>query len=151
MKMRKIISLIMVIFANIFILAHVALPHSHHDGTVCFSLEELIHPNHCSDADNNFSDCCSLNHTKHHHHQNSEHCDLKEIILRQTNNTHDDILPCDHCLSLLYILYPLNELYLEAPEFGLFAVEKPYLQTYISPFVGSIRGLRAPPFSYFLG
>lgn len=141
----------MMVFANIFILAHAALPHSHHDGTVCFSLEELLHQNHYSDINNDFSNCCSQNHTKNHQHKNAENCDLKEIVLRQSNDTHEDMLPCDHCLSLLYVLYPLNELYLEAPEFGLFLVEKPYLETYIPPFVGSVRSLRAPPFSYFLG
>lgn len=151
MRVKKFVALIMMIFANIFILAHAALPHSHHDGTVCFSLEKVSPQNSISDCDSDSGSCCTQNHVKHHHHKNAENCDLKQIVLRQSNDTHEDMLPCDHCLSLLYVLYPLNELYLEAPEFGLFLIEKPYLETYIPPFVGSVRSLRAPPFSYFLG
>lgn len=92
-----------------------------------------------------------VNNTKKDHHQaHTEDCNLQELILRQQDNTHDDILPCANCLSLAYILYSLNEFYLEAPQFGERFRQKPYLVSYTPPFVGSIKSLRAPPVSYFL-
>ncbi|GEM_PF-4889522 len=80
------------LFANVFILAHGALPHSHHDGTVCLSLEELLHHNNCLNNNTDGEVCCEQNHTKHHHHKNAENCDLKEIVLRQDNDPHIMIL-----------------------------------------------------------
>ncbi len=127
------------------------MPHTHYDGTVCFSIEELLNSNYCSNQHNDLDDCCKLHDAPPHHHTNPEDCNLKDFVLRQSDDVHDEIIPCQSCLSLLYTLYPLNELYLEAPEFGLRFEEKPYLEAYTPPFVGSIKGLRAPPISYFLG
>lgn len=152
MRMRKHIAIILMLFANVFILAHGALPHSHHDGTVCLSLEELLHHNNCLNNNTDGEACCEQNHNKHHHHKNAENCDLKEIVLRQDNDSaHNDIVPCSDCISLLYVLYALNTFYLEIPEFGLHFQQKPYLEIYTPPFVGSYRSLRAPPATYFLG
>lgn len=150
MRLKQIITLTLLISANIFLLAHSVLPHSHHDGIVCFSLAELAHQHHCSDQHNDVGCCCEHNKDGHHH-ANSEDCDLKDIVLRQQDDAHEDILPCANCLSLAYILYSLNEFYLEAPQFGERFREKPYLENYTPPFVGSIKSLRAPPASYFLG
>lgn len=153
MRPKQLLTLTLLLLANFFLLAHAVLPHSHHDGIVCFSLEEMAHQNHCDDCQQeDIGDCCCNHHEKtHHHHANSEDCDLKEIVLRQNSDLHEEILPCANCLSLLYTLYVLNELYSEAPEYGQRLQLKPYLETYIPPYVGSIKGLRAPPVSYFLG
>lgn len=148
MRLKQIITLALLIFANIFLLAHSVLPHSHHDGIVCFSLDEIKHQHHCSDHHDDVGCCCE--HGKNgHHHTNSENCNLQEIVLRQQDNAHDDILPCANCLSLAYALYSLNEFYFEAPQFGERLRQKPYSENYIPPFVGSIKSLRAPPISYF--
>jgi len=148
MRLKQIITLTLLIFANILLLAHSVLPHSHHDGIVCFSIEEIRHQQHCSDHHDDVGCCCE--HGKNgHHHSNSEDCDLKEIVLRQQDTTHDEILPCANCLSLAYTLYYLNEFYFEAPQFGERLRQKPYLENYIPPFVGSLKSLRAPPVSYF--
>lgn len=151
MRLKQIITVILLIFANTFLLAHTVLPHSHHDGIICFSLDELKHQNHCSDQHDDIGSCCCEHDKKTHHHANSGDCDLKDIILRQQDNGHKDILPCANCLSLAYTLYTLNEFFLETPEFGERLKLKPYLENYTPPFVGSIRSLRAPPVSYFLG
>lgn len=134
--------------ANIFMLVHAVLPHAHHDGIICFSLEELAHQNHCSDQHHGL-DCCTHSESKNHHHETSENCDLKDVVMRQAD-THDEIVPCADCLSLLYTFYTLNEFYLEEPQFGERFRQKPYSETYLPPFVGTISSLRAPP-SYFLG
>lgn len=148
-KVKRLITLSLLMLANIFLLAHTVLPHSHHDGAVCFSLEEIVHQHNCSGQHDNVGNTCCEH--KHHHHSASEDCNLREIVLRQNNDLHDDILPCANCLSLLFTINPLSELYLEAPEFGQRLEQKPYLENYIPPFVGSIKSLRAPPVSYFLG
>lgn len=152
MRVKRLAALTLLLLANMFLLVHAVLPHSHHDGVVCFSLSELLHQNHCSDAHDDIGNCC-CEHEEHsqHHHANSEDCDLKEIVLRHDNTTHEDILPCPDCLSLLYSIYSLNDLYLLAPQFGQRLEIKPYLITYISPYVGTIKSLRAPPVAYFLG
>lgn len=151
MRPKRLIALTLLMLANIFLLAHVVLPHSHHDGVVCFSLEEMVHQHHCSHNHVDACDCNCHHAENHHHHGDSEDCNLKEIVIRQDNNSHHEILPCATCLSLLYTIYSLNDLYLVVPEYGHRLVQKPYLITYIPPYVGTISGLRAPPASYFLG
>jgi len=134
--------------ANIFMLVHASLPHSHHDGIVCFSTEKVAHHD-CAGQHGN-SDCCTHNgNEKHHHHDTTDNCDLRDVVMRQ-GDSHEDIILCANCLSLMYIYYTLNEFYLEEPQFGERLQQKPYLDTYISPFVGTIASLRAPP-AYFLG
>ena len=154
MRLKRQITLTLMILANIFLLAHVVLPHSHHDGIVCFSLSEIMHQHTCSHQHDDIGACCAEhceNTQKHHHHDNPEDCDLKDIVLSGHQDLHEDILPCPNCLSLQYIIYALNDFYFEEPQFGQRLRQKPYLETYIPPFVGSIKSLRAPPVSYFLG
>lgn len=151
MRVKRIIALALLLLANMFLLVHTALPHSHHDGVVCFSLFELAHQAHCSDPHDDMSACCGQEKHTHHHNANSEDCDLKEIVIRQDNGAHQDIIPCAGCLSLQYTIYSLNELFLLAPQYGEQLDLKPYIITYISPYVGTTSSLRAPPVSYFLG
>ncbi len=152
-KVKKQLTLIVLLLANIFLLAHGVLPHSHHDGIVCFSLEELLHQHHYSDIHKNTSDCCCSHEEAdktHHHDASHEDCDLKDVIVRQNNDTHEDILPCPTCLSLMYVIYLPNQFSFTLPQFGQWLEEKPYINNYTSPFTGSVRSLRAPPVSYFL-
>ena len=150
MRHMRLIALTLTLMASMFMLAHAIMPHSHHDGVICFSLEEIMHRHHCSDQQDDTHNCCEQHKKGCHHQAHAEDCNLQELILRQQDNTHDDILPCANCLSLAYILYSLNEFYLEAPQFGERFRQKPYLVNYTPPFVGSIKSLRAPPVSYFL-
>ncbi|MDU1890661.1 MAG: hypothetical protein E6767_08225 [Dysgonomonas sp.] len=152
MRPKQLFTLTLLLFANFFLLAHAVLPHSHHDGIVCFSLEEIAHHGHCTDCHHSdIADYGCSHHAENHHQHSLDDCNLKDLVLRQSNDTHDDILPCANCLSLLYTIYSLNDLYFEAPEFGQWLQLKPYLETYIPPYLGSTRSLRAPPVSYFLG
>ncbi|WP_370457671.1 DUF6769 family protein [Dysgonomonas sp. ZJ709] len=153
MKVKKHISLILLLFANILLLAHGVLPHYHHDGIVCMVRSEACqtihnnekHSDH-SECDHSNCECCGGVHDKHHSHDNSEDCDLKTVVLRQANNHENDTVQPISISSLFYIAYTLNIFYLDAPTVGLHLQEKPYLETYTSPFVGTIRSLRAPPF-----
>lgn len=151
MGVKRYITLVILLLANMVLLAHAILPHTHHDGVVCFSLEDIKDQHSCSKF-KDISDCCDGHETAQssHHHHNSEDCDLRDVIIRQDTN-HEEIIPCEACLSLLYDIYSLNELFLVAPEYEERLAYKPYLISYISPYVGSTIGLRAPPVSYFLG
>lgn len=152
MRTKQLLTLILLLLANILLLAHSVLPHSHHDGIVCFSIEKLVDLPECSSLNTNNNDECCGKHTgkSHHHHTNNDDCGLKEIVVRGGNEFHEEILPCENCLSLLYTVYSLNEFYFDAPSFGQWLDQKPYLDNYISPYVGTISSLRAPPASYFL-
>ncbi|MBB4035503.1 ABC-type nickel/cobalt efflux system permease component RcnA [Dysgonomonas hofstadii] len=148
-KIKRQLTLLLLILANSFLLVHGVLPHSHHDGIVCFSLEELKHQHHCSENHSDIGHCC-CEHEKGHHHSNQEDCDLKDVVLRQNNDLHEEILPCPNCLSLMFVLYLPNEFYLDMPQLGKWLHEKPYVNNYIPPFVGTVKSLRAPPVSYLL-
>ncbi|MDH6308582.1 hypothetical protein M2451_000893 [Dysgonomonas sp. PFB1-18] len=153
MGIKQLLTLILLLSANILLLAHNVLPHSHHDGIVCFSMEELVNLPKCSDHSANNNDECCGNHTgkcHHHHHTNDDGCGLKEIVVRGGNEFHEEMLPCENCLSLLYTVYSLNEFYFDAPRFGQWLEQKPYLNNYVPPYVGTVSSLRAPPASYFL-
>ncbi|GHV14030.1 hypothetical protein FACS1894169_02180 [Bacteroidia bacterium] len=136
--------------ANIFMLAHAVVPHSHHDGIICFSLQELAHQKQSSSQQNE-SDCCTHNAKSHHHPRTIDGCDLKDVVMRQNDDVHDEIVPCANCLSLLFTFYTLNEFCLETPLLEEILPQRPYIENYTSPLVGLISGLRAPPASYFLG
>lgn len=151
MRVKRFITFTLLLLANMFLLAHSVLPHIHHDGVVCFSLQEIANHHHCSEGHTDTYDCC-CDHEKEksHHHHNSEDCDLKDVVIRQ-DTSDEEIIPCEACLSLMFTIYPLNDLFLVEPEYEARLPYKPYLTTYISPYVGSIQSLRAPPVSYFLG
>jgi len=149
-KVKRLLTLSLLLLANILLLVHGVLPHSHHDGIVCFSLEEIMHQHHCSDNHDDVGHCCCEHETGNHHHANYEDCDLKDVVLRQVNDSHNDIIPCPNCLSLMYVIYLPNEFYFDIPESGRWLQEKPYVNNYIPPFVGSAKSLRAPPVSYLL-
>ncbi|MDR1091447.1 MAG: hypothetical protein LBL79_10250 [Prevotella sp.] len=136
--------------ANIFMLAHAVVPHSHHDGIICFSSEELAHRKQTS-ARHDESGCGEHNAKSHHHPKTMDNCDLKDVVIRQNNHVHDEIVPCAGCLSLLFTFYTLNEFCLEKPLLEEALPQRPYIENYTSPIVGLISGLRAPPVSYFLG
>lgn len=131
-------------------LAHAVVPHSHHDGIICFSLEELVHRKQASTQHSESSDCYTQTTKSHHHPKTVDGCDLKEVVMRQNDDSHDEIVPCADCLSLLFTFYTLNEFCLERPLLEEALPQKPYIENYSSPLVGLISGLRAPP-SYFLG
>lgn len=151
MKIKRFITLGLLFLANMFLLAHSVLPHIHHDGVVCFSLKEITHQHHRSESHADTCDCCcEHNKENSHHHDNAEDCDLKEIVMRQ-DTSDEEIIPCKSCLALLYTVYSLNDLFLVEPEYEARLPYKPYLTSYISPYVGSTQSLRAPPTSYFLG
>ena len=130
------------LLAGFFLLAHAVLPHTHHDGIICFTEDITCH---CDDHSTDLS-----HQATHHGHHDSDGCDLKDNVLRQADS--DDpaptILTFDF-LSLCHLGYHLSGSHLDPPEIESWLRHKPYLETYTSPCVASVKSLRAPPFSFF--
>lgn len=145
MNTKKIIIQICLMLACVLLQAHIILPHFHHDGIVCITQEGNTDCLTCHSAQDH-------NHPKNHCSDTLDACDIKQIVIRQNdlddelNNTYPINL-----LSLYCLVYPLSNLYLEFPDSGTERNQIPYTETYTSPFRGSIKSLRAPPSSSFLG
>lgn len=151
MDIRKLTAITLITVANILLLVHVILPHFHHDGMVCFVSRSVTHVDCCESACSNAS-CSACQHTaKNTHHASSDDCSMKNTVLRQANYSLQHAIMHDVCClsDLYYSAYLLNILFMEEPDFGLTFRERPYLQTYDDPFLGSSQSLRAPP-AYFL-
>jgi len=145
MDVKKWITLILLLIANLAIIAHNVTPHHHHDGIVCTA-------SMCGD------DCCDTNKDDSHHHDAATHgcqgaqgeCELKQTMAReiQSNNIQLDIplvlLMVHHCCGL-------GNCDLEEPDFSTFFRQKPYLESYFTTYVSPTLGLRAPPRISFLG
>ena len=140
-------ALVIIFLANLFILAHAVVPHSFHDGVICFSEKYHTLENTCTQDHSNTQLYICSHQDKIHNHGD---CEFDNSFIRQDNNQHDEIVPCANCLSLFYVIYTLNEFYLEYPSYEEDIQEKPYINNYTSPQIGYICGLRAPPASYFL-
>ena len=124
------------LLAGMFLLSHAVLPHTHHDGIVCFAHDYC----HCSD------NCTDQ--VEHHEHHNSDGCDLKDKIVRHSDS--DDIensYQIQDFLSLCCLGYHLCGLHLDPPDVSIYVRQKPYLIFYTSPCVSSVKSLRAPPVS----
>lgn len=148
MEMYRKIALTILFLANMFVLVHSSVPHSVHDGIICFSLDEILHQKNCTEDHGELEAC--THHGKLHKHDISESCSSQDVVVRQNNNTHDEILPCSDCLALFFAIYTLNEFFLDYPSFKERVQEKPYINNYTSPYLGYTHSLRAPPASYFL-
>lgn len=143
MRKMRFTALFFIIIASSLMMAHAVVPHSHHDGIVCFLLEKTEPSDKCS---HEHDDACSSqqNEEKHHHHEKSENCDLKDVLLRQDNQDERFISHHDY-LSLFFILSSLKNLALDPQLFEKHLEYKPYLNVYHPPFTGYLSSLRAPP------
>lgn len=141
MRIKKIIIQFSLLLAGIFLLAHAVLPHTHHDGIICFTKSVC----HCDDHSTDLS-----HQATHHEHHNSDDCDLKQNVIRQADldETIDFTFQVD-LLSLCCLGYHLCGSHLDPPDIEQRVQLKPYLESYTSPCVVSVKSLRAPPVSFF--
>lgn len=140
MRIKKIIIRFSLLLAGCFLLMHAVLPHTHHDGIVCFAHDYCHCDDHATDQ---------VEHNGHHH--TNDGCDLKNSIVRQSDS--DDSQNTNHSLdfiSLCTLGYHLCGSHLDPPELDIHIRLKPYLISYTSPCVTSAIGLRAPP-AFLLG
>lgn len=139
MRIQKIVIRFSLMLAGLFLLTHAVLPHTHHDGIVCFAHDYC----HCSDHSTDQPE-----HQGHHEHNGINDCDLKDKIVRQSDSDDaQNTYQFQDFLSLCCIGYHLCGSHLEPPEQSVFFRQKPYLIFYTSPCVASVKSLRAPPFS----
>ncbi len=137
--MRKIVSILCLLVANAFLLAHTIIPHHHHDiAAVC-----IINTS-CTDAEED--------HGHHHNSESHQHegqdsfneCTAYDAFIRQSNEQFSLIID-NHSLPLFCQLFLVNSI-VKINEFeGLPFDYKPYLLSYHSQFLTHSLGLRAPP------
>lgn len=147
MMMRRQIAILLIAFANIFILAHAVVPHYHHDGIVCFDSqkESKCTSFHIYDEG---EECCCVNELADSHHTHLENCDLSQTVERNGDPSEDSISLSPYLSSLLVCISTFQ--CYDLLDYSMLVVSqlekyKPYVDTYNSPYVGSIFGLRAPP------
>ncbi|PXV63773.1 hypothetical protein CLV62_11222 [Dysgonomonas alginatilytica] len=130
--------------ACIFLQVHIILPHFHHDGIVCITKEGNTDCLKCHSS-------VDHKHAKDHCSDTLDKCDLKQIVMRQYDSNDDNSLHSMDLLSVYCLIYPLSNLHLEFPYYSTDWKQIPYFDNYTSPFTGSIKSLRAPPVSSFVG
>lgn len=139
-KVSRLIAIICIHIASLFLLSHAILPHCHHQGNE--SCVILSH-NHCENKD------CSDSHDTHKHNNacsgETNGCILMQMLPQHTFSS-NEILPniLDSNIDLLYCTCLLELLKLDIPDEIIdlsFWEEKSYYLSYISPTLG----LRAPP------
>ncbi len=145
--MKKAIAFIIILLANVMMLAHIFIPHHHHNQLPVAVLVD------CHDHDND-------KHEHHHHNQtdsnneskhstsqdNFEDCLLFKTVIRFC----DDSQPIQTIVQLDYPGYfdclppSINDI--EITDYGNQFYPKPFLQSYYTNFITQSLGLRAPPF-----
>lgn len=150
--MAKKISIIFTsLCISILILAHVIVPHHHHEGMPCFAIENISGHNSSSDSHqdcSNHQSCCG------HHHgneaNNEETCildqlDLSVVSIQKSTNACAVCLHLhDNLLQAILLTYSFN-LSLSDDRKRLDIKQPPYLINYHSVLVNQNIGLRAPP------
>ena len=158
--MFKQISIACIIFCvSILILTCTIVPHHHHEGLPCFTIETVFEhlslANHHQDCTDHKS-CCE--HQQHHHESDAgsseDTCvlDQFEFITTISQKSAHVCSACLHShgnlLQAILIIYNYN--------FSLSGIERqklrqrPYLANYHSAFVSQNLGLRAPPIGWLI-
>lgn len=134
-KVKRSITILLLFCANFILLAHVILPHHHHDGVVVsLTFEQNQHKHHDHG---------------HSHHDNApfdqEDCFLSDLLSQIIFNNKNDIISVgvvNYCCTLLAIL---PDTYADNPLGGELVRHKPYfLRENIVPDIRYVC-LRAPP------
>ena len=141
--MRNAIAIFLILCANIVLLAHVMIPHHHHDNIACFVLPVEEEHDNCCDHEtdhkaqhesNTDDDCCILNDIlaiiPDGYKQDNQHLEFKcqEIIIGLEAF---DLVSLEENTSNIKFLNAFRE--------------KPYLENSYGVFATQSLGLRAPP------
>jgi len=142
---KKVVCITALLFANIFLLAHVVIPHHHHeDAVVCFldthneDCEETHNHEQCDNQDHKHDSpavpdkCCIIDNVYF-----SAHNNVKTTHRSQTNYD---------CGQVLYALIS-NSLNLQdgIDNTAIYSQENPYVPLFYTEFITRSIGLRAPP------
>ena len=74
MRMKRKVSIIFLLLANVFLLAHAVVPHHHHDSMPVAVLDLHGHHHDHHDHDSHHQDHNSHHHDASHHHDGPETC-----------------------------------------------------------------------------
>jgi hypothetical protein len=137
--LSKIVSISLLVIANLILLAHDVIPHHHHDDHVCYEHESCTtghsHNPNKTDAPGNQDEAC---------------CSLADLLIIPANSRFDEIsCSCctashhsgNHNLALLLIAEYNNALLLLPLPFR----KHPHKSNFYLAFTSLSSGLRAPP------
>ena len=150
--MKKRLAIAPLFFACAMLLAHVAVPHHHHNGTIIcllnFNSEVLAESNHI-DGYIDDEECGHDDAGEGHHHgdnDSEENCFIDDLYLASETKHSMDAVYCDQRLSTITLTATLNLNTAEiVPLTGLPFREKPYKVSYRSLINSESSGLRGPP------
>jgi hypothetical protein len=134
--MKKIITFIILLFANIVLLAHSFLPHHHHsDGSVYVVT-------HCCSTEHNHEGCTN---EKGHNHDSCDGgvCEITEdyTLREQSVGSPDNSYKITLFSQLFYACKTFELIVYDEIQFS----EKPCVNLYHSAYYTQSTGLRAPP------
>jgi hypothetical protein len=136
MSLKRAISLSFLFFANVVVLAHVAMPHHYHEKTgVCFSI-------HCKDCRE--AHCHEPNETSTHHHEgnpSSDKCSFDNIYIPEVKN--EKYAACLHVKFDYGFVQIANANFVENAI--MYFQQKSYVPFFYSYYISRSIGLRAPP------
>ncbi len=144
MTIKKAISVSLLLFVNMLMLAHIVIPHHHHEEaeTVC------LFDTHCKDSKEAHNHECHDTHNHDHEGNPTENkCCIDKVYTRADNNARTcSVHKNCNCWQTLYTLIPNN---FNAQDFVDDTVihfrQKPHLPLFYTDFVAQSIGLRAPP------
>lgn len=144
MDVKKFITIIFLLIANLSVIAHNVTPHHHHDGIVCMA---SMCADECCDAE---AETSHQHHSANHCNGNPGDCELKNTMFRDSGNNNIQLsvpllmLMIHHCCGL-------SSCHIEEAMLPAHCTHRPYLESYYTTYVSPTLGLRAPPHISFLG
>ena len=140
---KRFTALSFILIANIVLLAHVVLPHHHHDAEICMESQ------HCETEDSGHNhDQDDTEHKNHQHHGESEtsNCVLDQDIPILTNKVKTGSQLSDISANTIYTTYiSLNKLDLCNYKANRTNAPPPLIKQRYTEYAPGTFGLRAPP------
>jgi hypothetical protein len=136
---KKRIAIMFVLIANFVLLAHIVMPHHHHEGNV------FVLSSHCHQNDNSDDAANNADHKQHHGNHDNECCLLDQDIIIPSNQIRLENLSIDNNTSYydFHFILESNKLEFYVPEYKrkiILLIRFSYAQ------IANISlGLRAPP------
>ncbi len=140
MGIKKVISLLFLLLANVVILAHSVVFH-HHDNPIPVTLCVADQEHHCDEN-------AEQNHCCHDTESAGNCCDSKSCLLNTPFTTNDNIRALSAVNNFDFViihLFSVNQIVQITDLTGLPFRQKPYSLPFYSEFISQSKGLRAPP------
>jgi uncharacterized protein DUF6769 len=86
MMVNRLVAIIVILFANVMLLANIAIPHHHHESEIC------IVGSHCDFDDHSQNSEADDHHHNHSTNTNSDHCALNQVYIIPADNIKQDFV-----------------------------------------------------------